>query len=188
MKQSEIIKQLSDHELKKQLIISQTLFILLSIFLSLLFFESFLDWYLLFKWNINEIFLYGVIPGLIIVIIDFIIMWLCPKKYYDDGGINDRIFNNETVASIFVISLYVAISEELLFRGIVQNVFGYIFASLLFAIIHIRYLRKPVLFISIMIISFYIGYLYELTHNLLVTITAHFLVDFVLGLVIRFKK
>lgn len=141
-----------------------------------------------FDWDISQIFFYGVITGVIIVGIDIMLIFIFSKKYYDDGGINERIFKSESIAYIFFISLAVAISEELLFRGVIQTTFGYVFASILFAFIHFRYLKKPVLLISILFVSFYIGYMFEITGNLLVTITAHFIVDFLLGLVIRFQS
>ncbi|WP_067725410.1 CPBP family intramembrane glutamic endopeptidase [Oceanobacillus damuensis] len=188
MKQSEIIKQLSDKELKKQLYLSQSLFILISILLSFVLFDNFSDWLHYFDWNVHEILTKGILSGLIIVLIDLAMIYILPKNYYDDDGINERIFSSQSVSFILFFSFFVAVSEELLFRGVIQTEFGYIAASLLFAIVHIRYMKKPVLFISILFVSFYIGYLYELTNNLLVTITAHFCVDFLLGLVIRLKK
>ncbi|MBP2077831.1 CPBP family intramembrane glutamic endopeptidase [Oceanobacillus polygoni] len=188
MKQTELIKQLSDAELKKQLFLSQGIFLLISIGLSFFLFDSFSNWILYFNWNFHELLMYGVVVGLIIVIIDIFIMWVFPKKYVDDGGINERIFQNQSIPFIFILSLVVAISEELLFRGVIQTEFGYFIASTVFALVHFRYLKKPVLFISVVGISFWIGYLFEITGNLLVTITTHFIVDFLLGLVIRFKK
>ena len=188
MKQSEIIKQLSDEELKKSLLFSQMIFIGLALLLSIFLFDDFFDWQLYFNWNSKEIIYYGILPGLIIVGIDFILMKIFPKTAFDDGGINERIFGQQSVLFIFIISLVVAISEELLFRGVIQVTFGYIFASLLFAVVHVRYLKKPVLFVSVVFISLFIGYLFEITENLIVTITAHFVVDFLLGLYIRFKK
>src|SRR5699024_11474282 len=59
---------------------------------------------------------------------------------------------------------------ELLFRGVLQTTFGYIPASVIFALVHVRYLSKPVLLISVLLISFFIGYLFEVTGNLYVTI------------------
>src|SRR5699024_10988980 len=85
-----------------------------------------------------------------------------------------------------MIALIVSISEELLFRGVIRTVFGYVFASSVFALIHIRYLRQPVLLISIIFVSFYIGYLFEIIGNLLVTMTTHFIVDFLLGVIIGY--
>ncbi|MFZ3577055.1 CPBP family intramembrane glutamic endopeptidase [Virgibacillus sp. DJP39] len=186
-KQSDIIKQLSDHDLKFQLIVSQSLLICLSITLSYFLFESFLDWHYYFELSYYDFFYYGVLPGLIIVAID-LCLTLLPARFYDDGGINQRIFRNRSVLEIFVLVLLIAIAEELLFRGVIQTTFGYILASTLFALIHFRYLQKPVLFLSILLVSFYIGYIFLLTENLFVTIIIHFVVDFVLGLTIRFQK
>lgn len=188
MKQSEIMKQLSDKELKQQLLLSQLFIAATAIILSFFLFDSVSDWLLYFNWDIEEIFMYGVLPGITIVVFDLVIIRLFPKEAYDDGGINERIFRNQSVIYIFSISLLVAVSEELLFRGVIQTVFGYFSASILFALVHIRYLKKPVLFISVLLTSFFIGYLFMATENLVVTITAHFLVDFLLGLMIRFKK
>lgn len=188
MKQSEIIKQLSDRELKLQLFLSQGIFIVLAVVLSFFFFNEMRQWLLYFSWEPEQIIFYGVIPGLIIVLIDIILIWVLPKRYYDDGGINERVFKGQTVRFVFILSLTVAIAEEILFRGVLQTTFGYIIASTIFALVHIRYLTKPVLFISILFVSFYIGYLFEITGNLLVTITTHFTVDFILGLLIRFQK
>jgi hypothetical protein len=188
MKQSEIIKQLSDKELKQQLFLSQGLFLVLAIVLSFFFFEGLNEWQLYFRWEPEVIILYGVVPGLIIVLIDIILAVALPKKYYDDGGINERVFKGQPVSFVFMLSLTVAVAEELLFRGVLQTTFGYIIASTIFALVHFRYLTKPVLLISILFISFYIGYLFEITGNLLVTIAAHFTVDFLLGLLIRFQR
>lgn len=188
MKQSEIIKQLSPEELKKQLILSQLIFLIISLILSFFLFDQLSDWLQLFKWDPKTIFYYGVIPGLIIVIIDIMLYLIFPKSWLDDGGINEKVFKDRPIHDIFLIAFIVAICEEFLFRGLIQTVFGYLFASTLFAVVHVRYLKKPLLFIAVVATSFVIGYLYEMTGNLLVTITLHFIVDFVLGLAIRFEK
>ncbi|ASN05485.1 CPBP family intramembrane glutamic endopeptidase [Virgibacillus necropolis] len=187
-KQRDIIKQLTDRELNVQLIISQFSLVFLSIILSYILFDSFVDWLNYFKLSYYDIVYYGAASGLLIVIIDLVFMYIFPKKYYDDGGINQRIFRDRSVGGIFLLALLVAIAEELLFRGVIQTTFGYLVASIVFALIHFRYLKKPVLFVSILFVSFYIGYIFVLTENLLVTIMAHFIIDFTLGLVIRFQK
>lgn len=187
-KQTELIKQLSNEELKRQLIFSQSILIVLGVLLSLFLFESMTEWFSYFTLDLSEIAYYGVLSGVIIVSIDLLLMFIFPKKYYDDGGLNERIFQDRSISEIFGLTLFIAISEELLFRGVIQTTFGYVVASVVFALIHIRYLKKPVLLISVLLISFYIGYLFLLTENLFVTITSHFVVDFTLGVVIRFQR
>ncbi|MFU0791589.1 CPBP family intramembrane glutamic endopeptidase [Cerasibacillus sp. JNUCC 74] len=189
MKQRELILRMDNQELRKQLTLSQIIFILISLVLSFALFESFTaQWLQLFQWQIKEILFYGVLPGLVIVSIDLILTYLLPAKYYDDGGINEKIFAEQPIWFILVFSLLVAVSEELLFRGVLQTSFGYWFASLLFALVHFRYLKKPVLLISVLFVSFYLGYLFYLTENLVVTMVAHFIVDCLLGFFIRFKR
>lgn len=188
MSQSERIKQMTDEELTKSIVLSQILLLLLSIILSLFFFDQFVDWFKLFQFDPWELFYYGIIPGLVIVIIDITIIKIFPKKFFDDGGINERIFKNRSIGSIFFLSILIAISEELLFRGVIQTTFGLFFASIIFALAHFRYIKKPLLLTVVIIVSFYLGYLYMITENLLVTICAHFIVDFMLGLIIRYKK
>ncbi|WP_174613630.1 CPBP family intramembrane glutamic endopeptidase [Virgibacillus ihumii] len=187
-RQSEIIKQLSDAELNKQLVLSQLIMLVTGLFLSIFLFDDFSVWFELFELNITEILYYGVCSGLLIVIVDLLLIKIFPKRYYDDDGINARIFGNRKITETFALTLLVAISEEILFRGFIQTTFGYLIASILFALIHFRYLRKPVLLISVLAVSFYLGYIFLLTQNLLVTIISHFIVDFTLGIAIRFQK
>ncbi|MFS0751549.1 CPBP family intramembrane glutamic endopeptidase [Oceanobacillus sp. 1P07AA] len=188
MKQDEIIKQLSDKELKYQLVFSQLLLLAISLVLSLILFPSWKEWLNYIDLNINEILLIGCGSALIVIVFDVVLMSVFPKESFDDGGINKRIFENQSILFIIGFTLLVAICEELLFRGTIQITFGYVFASLLFALVHIRYLKKPVLFVSVVLVSFFIGWIFERTENLLITITTHFVIDVVLGFIIRFKK
>jgi len=187
-KQKDVIKYLSDKELKYQLIISQGIIFIVSVILSFFLFDSVLDWFYYIEFQPKEIIYFGGSTGIVIVLFDLLIMYLFPVKWYDDGGINKRIFKNRKIGDIFLIVGIVSISEELLFRGVLQTTFGYVIASSLFALVHIRYLTKPLLLISVLITSFYIGWVFELTHNLLVTIAAHFVVDFLLAVIIRYQK
>lgn len=186
--QSELIKRMPREELRKQLMFSQGLFFFLSIVCSIFLFDRLSDWFRFFYIDWHAILLYGIATPLIIVAIEVILYVTLPPSMFDDGGINEKIFKNESVGWIAMIALVVAISEEMLFRGIIQSAFGYIFASSLFALIHIRYLKKPLLFICVLIVSFVIGYIFLITENLLITIMFHFLMDFLLGMFIKVKK
>src|SRR5690625_1128305 len=162
MNQSEMIKKMTDKQITKSIIYSQILFLIISICLSFILFNQFSDWFNYFEWNTWEIFYYGVIPGILIVLIDIILMTIFSAEHFDDGGINKRVFKNRSISSIFLLTILIAVSEELLFRGVIQTTFGFVFASILFALVHYRYLKKPVLIISVIFISFYLGYLFEL--------------------------
>ncbi|TFB23945.1 CPBP family intramembrane metalloprotease [Filobacillus milosensis] len=188
MSQGEIIKKLTDRELILNLYLSQIIFIVLAITLSIFLFDRHESLFKLFEWNVNDIFWFGIVPGLLVVVIDILLIKFLHEKHYDDGGINSRIFKAISVPHIFFISLVISFSEELLFRGVIQTSFGFIFASLLFALVHFRYLKKIVLLVSVLLLSFLIGYMYEITENLLVSISAHFTIDFLLGIYYRLYR
>src|SRR5699024_5331682 len=133
--QSDIIRQLSDKELNRHLFVTQLLLLVLSLILSLFLFDDLSVWRLYFNWDWLAIGYYGIIPGLVIVAVDIILMLVFPRRFYDDGGINKRIFSNRSISGIAFLAMLVAVSEELLFRGVIQTVFGYVIASTLFAAI-----------------------------------------------------
>ncbi|ASF39725.1 CPBP family intramembrane metalloprotease [Halobacillus halophilus] len=185
-KQAEVIKMMTDQEVTLQLILTQLLLLILSILGSFFLFDSFWsEWKSIFEVTFNDWIWFGVLPGLIVLMIDFILMNRLPKQYYDDGGINNKVFKNRSIPGIIGVTLLVAISEEMLFRGVLHTEYGYWAASLLFALLHFRYLSKIVLLISVLFVSFFIGYMFELTGSLTVTITAHFIIDVVLAMWIR---
>ncbi|MGP4060120.1 lysostaphin resistance A-like protein [Halobacillus sp. H74] len=187
--QATIIKQMSDQEVTLQLILTQLIIFSMSIIGSVILFESFWDgWTQQFNLNMNQWIWFGVLPGLMVLLIDYVLMYSLPERMYDDGGINVKVFQNRSIQGIIGITFLVAFSEEMLFRGVLHTEFGYITASLLFAVMHIRYLTKIVLFISVLFVSFFIGYMFEITGSLIVTITAHFIIDLVLAFWIRFGK
>jgi len=186
--QREIINELSDRELILNLYASQLMFLFIALILAWFLFDSMDTFLSLFQWNFQEIFIYGIIPGLVVVTIDILLIKFLPETSYDDGGVNKRIFKTLTIPQIFIVTLLIAVSEELLFRGIIHTFLGYFIASVIFALVHFRYLKKPVLFISVIVVSFFIGYVYEETGNLFAPMATHFVVDFILGLIIRYQK
>jgi membrane protease YdiL (CAAX protease family) len=112
--------------------------------------------------------------------------WL-PEDYFDDGGINEKIFQNLPLWHIFVIAFIVSISEELLFRVVIQAQIGLWWTSLLFAVVHLRYLKKWVLFSSVLGVSLLLGWLFESTQSVIAPIVCHFTIDFVLACFLRFN-
>jgi len=87
-----------------------------------------------------------------------------------------------------------ALFEELLFRGIIQNLLfifienqwiAIIATTLFFLGFHTQYFKKPIMLINISIPSFTFGWLYFETNNILVPFVVHFLMN--LGITLLFK-
>jgi len=111
-----------------------------------------------------------------------------PEEAMDDGGVNERIFRKRPIWHIALISLVVAVCEELLFRGAIQSSIGPYWTSILFAAIHVRYLRHWIPTGMVFGISYGLGLLYEFSGTLWAPIMTHFLFDFIMGLIIRLRR
>jgi uncharacterized protein len=187
-KYKDILEELSDKELVKHLYMTQLILAIISTVLGWFLFDGLESFLQLFKWTDPYIWWIGVPAGLLVVCMDLLFMKYLPHSYYDDGGLNEKLFSSRSGWEIIFISLIVATSEEILFRGILQTHVGLIASSIIFALIHYRYLFNWFLFVNITLLSFLIGVIYEWTGNLLVTITMHFIIDALLGFVIKRKE
>lgn len=135
-----------------------------------------------------EPLVWGVGLGVAVVLLDLAISRFVPEEAADDGGVNERLFKNRPIWHIAVISFIVAVCEELLFRGAIQHAIGPYWTSIVFAAIHVRYLRHWIPTGLVFCISYSLGWIYIQTGSLWAPIIAHFLIDFIMGLIIRFRR
>ncbi|MGP3608261.1 lysostaphin resistance A-like protein [Anoxybacteroides rupiense] len=183
-RQSKQIQTMSDREVLRHLYVTQGLLLIIS---------SGLGWFLLdgtsfermWRWETATVVLYGGGGALLVLALEFLLLCYLPKEWYDDGGINEKLFQTRSLPHLLWPCLVIAFTEEWLFRGVLQTRFGLLVASLIFAVLHVRYLAKWFSFIMVMLLSFFLGYLYAWTGILWVTISAHFFINFVLAVHIR---
>ncbi|WCF06249.1 CPBP family intramembrane metalloprotease [Paenibacillus thiaminolyticus] len=126
--------------------------------------------------------------AVVVVLIDIAVSQFVPEEMTDDGGMNEKLFGKRPVWHIVAICLIVGICEELLFRGAVQHAFGPYWTSILFAAIHVRYLRHWLPTLMVFLISYALGTVYEWTGTLWAPIAAHFFIDLIMGLILRFRR
>ncbi|THE15052.1 CPBP family intramembrane metalloprotease [Bacillus timonensis] len=184
-RQADIIKHLPDKEIVFHLYLTQGILLVVSLFLGFFLFDNWISFIKLWNWKDWNILFIGSAFAMVVVVVDFLLMKWLPEAMYDDGGINERIFQKRSIPHIFILCLLIAFSEEILFRGVIQTHFGLLIASFIFAILHVRYLYKWVLLTSVVLLSFLLGYIYELYHNLWITVYAHFWIDFIFAVKIR---
>ncbi|WP_339146530.1 MULTISPECIES: CPBP family intramembrane glutamic endopeptidase [unclassified Sutcliffiella] len=185
-RQAEMIKDMSPKELLFHLYLSQLAFLVIGVILAFILFDNIASFLRILSWKPLEVLVIGTLVGIGVVGIDLLLMKWLPRDLFDDGGINEKMFQTRSVPHIFLLAIFISTAEEFLFRGVIQTHFGIWVASIVFALLHIRYLHKWVLFLSVVILSFLLGYLYEATGSLFVTIWAHFLIDVLLALKIRY--
>lgn len=119
---------------------------------------------------------------------DMLLSRFISEESMDDGGINSLLFRQRPIWHIAVISAVVAVCEELLFRGAIQHGIGPYWTSILFAAIHVRYLRHWIPTAWVFASSYGLGFIYVQTGTLWAPILCHFLIDLVSGLVIKFRR
>ncbi|MDQ0193021.1 membrane protease YdiL (CAAX protease family) [Paenibacillus wynnii] len=124
----------------------------------------------------------------IMLVVDFLLSFIVPEDTMDDGGINDLLFRKRPVWHIFLIAVVVSVCEEFLFRGAMQYAFGPYWTSILFAVIHVRYLRHWIPTGWVFLSSYGLGYTYILSGSLWAPIVCHFFIDLFSGLVIRYRR
>ncbi len=132
--------------------------------------------------------LWGAGFAVAVLLVDLLVSRWVPPEVTDDGGINEMLFKNRPLWHIALISLIVAFCEELLFRGTIQAWWGPYWTSILFAAIHIRYLQHWLMTGLVFSISYGLGWIYIRTGSLLTPIIAHFLIDFVMGCILRYRR
>jgi membrane protease YdiL (CAAX protease family) len=180
------INEISDRTLLMNLYITQALTVFLGVII-LVFQRNniFLD---LQAFNVVKILLWGIGFAGVFLAVNMILSRYVPEDVSDDGGVNDKLFGNRPLWHIFVISTIVAICEELLFRGAIQHAFGAYWTSILFAAIHIRYLKHWIMTALVFGVSYGLGWIYIQTGSLWTPIIAHLVIDCVMGCIIRFRK
>ncbi len=131
---------------------------------------------------------YAVGLAALVVVFDLAISRWVPEEAMEDGGVNERIFRTRPIWHIALICLVVSVCEELLFRGAIQHAIGPYWTSILFAAIHVRYLRHWIPTGLVFAISYAFGWIYIQTGTIWAPVVAHFLFDLVMGLIIRLRR
>lgn len=116
-----------------------------------------------------------------------------PAKYIDD---TNKSYPDSSIPTLLLFMFVGALFEEMLFRGIVQNVL-YVFiksnwiavftTTLLFIGFHIQYFKKPIMLINITIPSLVFGWIYTETNNLAVPVLVHFLMNVSITLLFKYN-
>jgi membrane protease YdiL (CAAX protease family) len=110
-----------------------------------------------------------------------LLVWVAvmsPEQIAEQTSAANRISQQfDTLSLAFTLSASAAVGEEILFRGALQPVFGWIPTSIFFALLHIQYTLTPAAFI-IFVVSLGLGWI-RIRQSTTAAIIAHFLYNFV---------
>jgi membrane protease YdiL (CAAX protease family) len=126
-----------------------------------------------------------------LILFGIILTVFIPSTYIDD---TNKSYQNNSLLGIVVFMFLAALFEELLFRGIIQNVLSVfiyqqwtaiIITTLLFLAFHTQYFKKPVMLLNISLPSLIFGWIYVETSNILAPFLVHFVMN--VGMTLLFK-
>ncbi|WCN36758.1 CPBP family intramembrane glutamic endopeptidase [Aneurinibacillus uraniidurans] len=132
-----------------------------------------------------SVVLYGTLAALFVIVVEVGLTLALSREMFDDGGVNELLFRDLSSIQIICLCFVVAVSEELLFRAVIQPEFGIWWTSILFTVVHVRYWKKWVMVAVVCGISLLFGALVVRTGSVWTTIWAHFLIDATLGYFIK---
>jgi len=123
----------------------------------------------------GTIFLLGINFLAVNVLSKYIFFFKYLKEAYNEVA---PIAANITFPGAFIIALFSGFAEEFFFRGIIQVQFGIIIASVIFGIFHIGNKKTFWYGLYAILIGLYLGWIYHITGNLLVSMLIHCLNNF----------
>lgn len=180
------VDQIDDRMLLMNLYATQALTLLIGVFITLFQGRNILK---LFALPSDYAFLiWGGGFALAVIVIDLAISRYVPDDVIDDGGINERIFRERPLWHIIVMCLIISICEEALFRGAIQHAWGPYWTSILFAVIHVRYLQHWLMTGLVFAISYGLGWIYIQAGTIWAPVAAHFIIDLIMGCIIRYRR
>ncbi|MBA3924950.1 CPBP family intramembrane glutamic endopeptidase [Listeria rustica] len=180
----EIMKNMSNKEITRVFLLQNGLLILLGI--GIIFISTgILNWMgrLSFDWFF--VFL-GIALACVLSGLNIWLDRLLPERLTDDGGMNRLIFKHRKPLDIFLLCCLIGITEEFIFRGIIQVYFGFWASVILFVLVHFRYLNKVYLLFNVIITSIIIAGLFQISNqNLIAVIMFHIVFNFIGALDMR---
>ncbi|QIC04510.1 CPBP family intramembrane metalloprotease [Brevibacillus sp. 7WMA2] len=180
------LDQLDDRTLLLNLWLTQGIVLLIALLGSWFLYTKTEFWQLLLTMHPSYLG-YAVLLIVLVVASNIIIEKTVPPSWIDDGGMNERIFRSLSIPTTFLLCVAVGISEEWLFRGVIHELIGNVWTSILFTAIHFRYLQKPILIGMVFLTSYLLGILFTWTNSLITVMFVHATINFVLALFLKYK-
>lgn len=99
--------------------------------------------------------------------------------------INILLINTFSLPELAAIFFFGALTEEILFRGILQPWLGIWLASLFFTLIHFRYLKKLFLLLEVFLMGLILGWTFWQSGTIWVPAFCHFTVNILTAFLIK---
>ncbi|MFN8674139.1 MAG: type II CAAX endopeptidase family protein [Candidatus Sericytochromatia bacterium] len=121
----------------------------------------------------------GFIAGIALLILSSLIIFLTPQLKKSLNILDEMLIGKLLPIDALPIAIFSGISEEIFFRGVLQNSLGLIPASLIFALLHFPGKDFAIYALWTFFAGLLFGNLYEITQNIFIPIVAHIINNFI---------
>jgi membrane protease YdiL (CAAX protease family) len=118
--------------------------------------------------------LLGVLTAAATVSLGLLVYRLVPVLREIAGELAPRLVDGASYGGLTLVAVFSGVGEETFFRGVIQQEFGLVVASLVFGLVHVGPDRRYLVWTAWAVLAgFLFGGLYEVTGGLLAPILAH---------------
>ncbi|KAA0549803.1 CPBP family intramembrane metalloprotease [Bacillus sp. BGMRC 2118] len=116
-----------------------------------------------------------------------------PISHVDE---TNQTYQSYPLVTIIGFTFFGAMFEELLLRGVIQNIavfflekewLAIIISTFIFTLFHPQYFSKPMMVVNVIIMGIIFGCIYAITQNLLVPFMTHFLVNLTTTILFKYN-
>ncbi|NLL51134.1 MAG: CPBP family intramembrane metalloprotease [Peptococcaceae bacterium] len=131
----------------------------------------------------------GIIAVLLLGILLLLFLQLLFYKYVPRHELaeelNRMLMEKFSLSELCFIFFTGALIEEFLFRFLLQSLLGITLTSLIFALIHVRYISKKYMLLEVFLLSVILGIIFEATSMFYVPVVCHFVLNILTALLIK---
>lgn len=135
--------------------------------------------------NMSRLLWVSVVLGsTLLIAVQYIFMRFVARDRLLDE-INILLMEKFTLPELIPIFLLGAAAEEFLFRVIIQPHLGIILTSILFTLIHFRYLKKIYILAEVFLLGVILGLVYAVVPTIWAPLLCHFAVNYIMAVLIK---
>ena len=178
------MRNLSKKILLLNLVLSQTILLGVAVALKIILvpnraLSSLLD-FKITPWTI-AVLLFGI---LFLLLVEILFYKYLPRHELAED-LNRMLIEKFSGFELGLIFFVGALIEEFLFRFLLQSLLGVLLTSIIFALIHVRYIFKKFMLLEVFLLSIILGMAYKMTAMFYVPVVCHFMLNFITALLIK---
>lgn len=116
---------------------------------------------------------WGIVGALAMLATSALMLWLSQPLRQAIEAVDSLVFSRLQPSDFIYLAIWAGVAEEFFFRGVLQERFGLIPASILFGLVHIPSPRHWHYGLWATVASLYLGWVYALSGNLLTVMILH---------------